>query len=64
MTLSNSKNFNSIESLNQFVLDLLLQTINDNPKASILLSGGSTLNKFIHPLDLFRSKVSYALLYL
>ncbi len=42
MTLSNNKNFNSIESLNQFVLDLLLQTINDNPEASILLSGGRT----------------------
>ena len=42
MTLSNSKNFDSVESLNQFVLDLLLQTINDNSKASILLSGGST----------------------
>ena len=42
MTLSNSKNFHSVEALNQFVLDLLLQTINDNPKASILLSGGST----------------------
>ena len=42
MTLSNSKNFHSVEALNQFVLDLLLQTINDNPKASILLSGGNT----------------------
>ena len=42
MTLSNSKNFHSVESLNQFVLDLILQTINDNSKASILLSGGST----------------------
>ena len=42
MTLSNSKNFHSVEALNQFVLDLLLQTINDNPKSSILLSGGST----------------------
>ena len=45
MTLSNSKNFHSVESLNQFVLDLLLQIINDNPKASILLSGGNIPKK-------------------